>query len=85
MKESISLKDVYTINEGPGSPESEAKSRWTKVGIGFVNRDDSINVVLDAIPVNGRLHIRDRQTRREPVAQRAAAASSNRKGGFTHE
>ena len=65
MKESISMKDVYTINEGSPSPSSEAKSRWTKVGIGFLNRDNSINVILDAIPVNGRLHIRDRQPKKE--------------------
>jgi hypothetical protein len=60
MKETITLKDVYTIAERPqGSPEG--KDRWTKIGIGFVNRDNSINVVLDAIPLNGRLQIRDRK------------------------
>lgn len=54
--ESINLKDVYAISEqGEGQ-----KNRWTKVGIGFVNRDNSINVVLDAFPVNGRFQIRDR-------------------------
>jgi hypothetical protein len=60
MNESIMLKDVYTISERV-SGEDEAKDRWTRVGIGFVNRDDSINVVLDAVPVNGRLHIRNRR------------------------
>lgn len=59
MKESITLKDVFTIAErAQGVPE--AKDRWTKIGVGFVNRDNSINVVLDAIPLNGRLQIRDR-------------------------
>lgn len=88
MKESIQLKDVYTISEGMQRPEgqiaqSEGKNRWTKVGIGFVNRDNSINVILDAIPCNGRLHIRDRQPKEErlPARQAAArpmAASANR-------
>lgn len=56
MKEGITLKDVYAISErGEGQ-----KERWTRVGIGFVNRDNSINVVLDAIPLNGRFQIRDR-------------------------
>ena len=59
MKEAITLKDVFTIAERPQS-SPEAKDRWTKIGIGFVNRDHSINVVLDAIPLNGRLQIRDR-------------------------
>ncbi|HSA58349.1 MAG TPA: hypothetical protein VLJ37_01525 [bacterium] len=60
MKESITLKDVFTIVDRPQNTP-EGKDRWTKVGIGFVNRDNSINVVLDAIPLNGRLQIRDRK------------------------
>lgn len=59
MKESITLKDVFTIAERPQN-NPEAKDRWTKIGVGFVNRDNSINVILDAIPLNGRLQIRDR-------------------------
>lgn len=57
MKEEIKLMDVFTISEREGVEE---KDRWTKVGIGFVNRDNSINVVLDALPRNGRFHIRAR-------------------------
>lgn len=56
MKESIQLKDVFAISEREG----DNKDRWTRVGIGFVNRDNSINVILDSLPLNGRLHIRDR-------------------------
>ena len=59
VRETILLKDVYTISER--SEGLDAKDRWCRVGIGFVNRDDSINVVLDAVPVNGRLHIRSRK------------------------
>ena len=66
MKETITLKDVYTISERAGAEE---KSRWTRVGIGFVNRDNSINIVLDAIPTNGRLQVRDRQNKKEREAQ----------------
>ncbi|MBI1909739.1 MAG: hypothetical protein HYS22_06180 [Deltaproteobacteria bacterium] len=57
--EETNLKDVYTITERG----SEEKNLWTRIGIGFVNKDNSINVVLDAIPVNGRIHIRDRQNK----------------------
>ena len=59
MKEGITMKDVFTVSDREG----DQKSRWTKVGVGFVNRDDSINVVLDAYPVNGRLQIRDRENK----------------------
>jgi hypothetical protein len=32
---------------------------WTRVGAAFVNRDGSINVKLEAIPVSGEIHVRD--------------------------
>lgn len=51
-----SLKDVYVIAERNG----DEKDHWTRIGVAFVNKDDSLNVVLDAIPLSGRLHIRDR-------------------------
>lgn len=51
------IKEVYVITDR--DPQSEPI--WTRVGIAFVNRDQSLNVVLDAIPVNGRLHIRDKK------------------------
>ena len=47
------MKAVYVIRE------NGEKSSWTKIGVAFVNRDDSLNVILDAVPVNGKLHIRD--------------------------
>ncbi len=50
----VQLKAVYTIVERPN-----AKARWVRIGIGFVNHDGSVNVRLDAMPVNGTLHIRD--------------------------
>ena len=73
MKETVRLKDVYTIAEG----SDEYRSRWTKVGIGFVNSDDSINIVLDAVPVNGRLHVRDR---RPPKTKHETGLPAGRQG-----
>jgi hypothetical protein len=53
-----SMKMVYTVvDRGPG------KTFWTRVGVGFVNRDGSINLRLDAIPTNGTLQIRDYEER----------------------
>ena len=76
MKESITLKDVFAIAE-QDSPSGEPNSRWTKIGVGFVNRDNSINVVLDAMPLNGRFHIRDRQKKvqtQQPMQQTRRSA-----------
>jgi len=63
MKEEIKIKDVYAISEG--TQGDDKSSRWTKIGVAFVNRDESINVILDAIPVNGRLQIRDRSKQKK--------------------
>jgi hypothetical protein len=45
---------VFTIVE-----TQEEKALWRRVGSGFVNRDGSYNLYLDALPVNGRLHMRE--------------------------
>ena len=51
------FKVVYTIVERA----KDGKKFWVKVGAAFPNRDGSINVRLDAMPVNGELQIRDYQ------------------------
>lgn len=50
-----SRKDVFMIQKG------KARSFFTRIGIAFVNKDGSLNVKLDAFPVSGELHIRDRR------------------------
>ena len=52
--EVIKIKDVWTI------VGNDREAKWTKIGIGFINQDGSINVILDCIPSNGRIQIRDR-------------------------
>ena len=47
------IKVAYVINERSG------KSHFNRIGVAFVNKDGSINVKLEAIPVNGEIHIRD--------------------------
>ncbi|MFH1812181.1 MAG: hypothetical protein ABIJ09_25820 [Pseudomonadota bacterium] len=51
----VRRKAVYSIKEG----KEADKSYWTRVGVAFINKDDSLNVQLDCLPVDGRLHIRD--------------------------
>ena len=52
-------KDVFTITE---SKDDSKKDYWTNVGVAFVNQDGSINVILNAFPVSGKLQIRDRKS-----------------------
>ena len=51
-------EDVFTIKEVPGRQGEQPRKIWTRIGTAFVNRDGSRNVILDALPVNGTMHIR---------------------------
>ena len=48
------MKVVFTVVE-----RSPGKSFWTRIGVGFVNKDGSMNLRLDAIPINGTIQVRD--------------------------
>jgi len=56
-----SARDVFHILEKEAEKGEPAKAIWTKIGIAFVNRDQSLNVLLDMLPLNGKLHIRERR------------------------
>ena len=47
------MKIAYVISQ------RNNKSYWNRVGVAFVNSDGSINVKLEAVPVNGEVQIRD--------------------------
>lgn len=80
--------DVYTIIEKEGK-----KASWVRVGVAFTNKDGSLTVRLDALPVNGQLHIREHQDReqaqfsggrrpqRQTYQQRQEQAEGNEFGG----
>lgn len=60
------LKAVYTIIES----DKREKPLFCRIGTAFVNRDSSLNVVLDALPTNSKLHIRDIEWRgRNPLEE----------------
>jgi DNA relaxase NicK len=56
------MKDVYAIYETRS--EGSERSRWVRVGVAFDNKDGSLNVLLDALPLTGRLQIRAREVDR---------------------
>ena len=56
MADGARMMEVFTIVDKEGFE----RSFWVKVGACFPNRDGSLNVYLDALPLNGRLQIRDR-------------------------
>ena len=66
------MKIVYAITSReakPGSAETAPKKYWHRVGVAFVNRDGSLSVKLEALPVSGELHIRDYAQSREPASE----------------
>jgi hypothetical protein len=62
------MKSVYTIVE-----RGQGKSIWVKIGVGFTNRDGSLNLKLDALPVSGTLQVREWEAyERRPEAPEGA-------------
>jgi hypothetical protein len=62
---SAKYKEVFTITEG-----QEGKKFWHRIGTAFPCQDGSINVQLDALPINGKLNIRDPKPKDEQGGQR---------------
>lgn len=54
-------KEVFVIQPGE---QDEKKTYWHRCGVGFVNRDGSINLKLDLFP-NVQLQIRDPKEKAE--------------------
>ena len=52
-------RNVYAIVEKPGFK----KAFWVRLGIAHVNHDQSINVYLDALPMGGKLQIREEEVK----------------------
>ncbi|HSQ63154.1 MAG TPA: hypothetical protein VLM85_08050 [Polyangiaceae bacterium] len=52
-------KAVYTIIDKDSAQGNGKRSFWVRIGAAFVNGDGSYSVKLDALPVNGTLHVRD--------------------------
>jgi len=55
MEPAKSSWDAYHIIEK--GPE---KFFWLKIGVAFLNRDNSINVLLDVLPKDGKIQLRDK-------------------------
>jgi hypothetical protein len=65
---------AYNVIDKPGM-----KNRvWMRVGMAWLNRDGSISVVLDALPVGGRIQLRedDRERRAEARGPLSIAAAA---------
>ena len=64
---------AYNIIEYGDGPKK--KRIWSRIGSAFHNRDGSINIFLDSLPLGGKVHIReddrDRKEERGVLAEKA--------------
>lgn len=66
-------RDVFVVTERT-TPEGN-KSFWAKVGSAFDNKDGSVTIKLEALPLSGTLQIRDAETQEQRDARRGARAN----------
>ena len=49
---------AYAVSD-TSSKEGDEKSRWTRIGASFLNKDGSESVLLDALPTNGKIVLQE--------------------------
>jgi hypothetical protein len=57
---------IFSIRPGKNG------SVWVRAGSAEVNRDGSVNLQLDVLPLDGKLHVRESYERREPQPEAPA-------------
>lgn len=67
-------RDVFVVTEREQG--GEKRSFWTKVGSAFQNKDGSVTVKLEALPLSGTLQIRDAETPEEREARKSARSNN---------
>jgi hypothetical protein len=73
MDEKKKLKELWVVEDKPATSDRPARSFWTKIGVAIENRDGSFSLHLAALPVNGKLQMRDPSPPKEQAAVGAAA------------
>lgn len=59
MPNKRATKHVWMIEEAPPREGAPPRSFWTKIGVAVENEDGSLSLTLSAIPVSGRMVIRE--------------------------
>lgn len=55
----FSIRKPDDKKNGTGSGGTDRGSIWVRAGSAWVNKDGSINVYLDVLPIDGHLHVRE--------------------------
>ncbi|ATB28866.1 hypothetical protein [Melittangium boletus] len=67
---------VFSIREGKGG------SIWVRAGSAFVNKDGSLNVLLDVLPLDGKLHVREAGEKRDGMQTTGGGGRYGVEGGM---
>lgn len=59
MTKARAYKHLWMVEEGRPGEDGKPRTFWTKVGVAFENRDGSWSLHLSAMPVSGKLQMRD--------------------------
>ncbi len=71
MSGSVKRLAVFTIRKWKGG------SSWLRIGAAFINKDGSMNVRLDALPIDGQLHVREAAEKQDEVGMGPVVPETN--------
>ncbi len=61
--------------------KGEKKTAWTKIGTGWTNKNGSINVQLDAFPLDGKIQLQVPLTEEQWAARKQGPGGQRQGGG----
>jgi hypothetical protein len=76
----VDRKIVYTVVD-----TKNGKAVWVKIGAAFTNRDGSLTIRLDALPLNGTMQVREQtawEDRRPDLASAGGGAPRHASESF---
>lgn len=66
---------VFSIKEGR-EKDGRASAVWVRAGSAWMNRDGSMNVYLDVLPLDGKLHVREATDKRDTTGEAKQAPAN---------
>jgi hypothetical protein len=78
-KKNRTPRQVFTVVDRNG------KSFWVRIGAAFGNYDGSETVILDALPISGRIQIRDQVAKPSAVKNRTVTKVAPENQGASGE
>lgn len=75
---------VFSIKETREGKEGARSTVWVKAGSAWINRDGSMNVYLDVLPLDGKLHVREYSEKREAGGDTRTSSANGSPAGAAH-